>query len=241
MRRRRMATRKRTWSFGGNIPAKFVDHIRRSVPWYDEGHELVCTLSEFFCRSGGLCYELGASTGQLTAKLARRHDGQGVRFVGIDSEPAMVAYARRHCAGMANVTFLSADCTDMSFEPCDLVVSYYCLQFVPFARRPAVVRRVFRGLNPGGAFVLFEKVAGDGARAEEILSGAYVDFKARNRFTGDEILGKSRSLRGLLTPQTSGGNVAMLRQAGFRTVVPVMRYLCFEGLLAVKGPRECRR
>ena len=39
------------------------------MPFYDEGHDLVCYLSDFFCQSDSVCYELGVSTGQLIKKV----------------------------------------------------------------------------------------------------------------------------------------------------------------------------
>ena len=36
------------WSFE-NIADDFDDHVRKSVPLYDDGHDLVCKLSDFFC------------------------------------------------------------------------------------------------------------------------------------------------------------------------------------------------
>ena len=35
------------WSFE-DIAEHFDDHVRKSVPLYDEGHDLVCKVSDFF-------------------------------------------------------------------------------------------------------------------------------------------------------------------------------------------------
>ena len=61
------------WTFTGNVADTFVDHVRRSVPYYDAGHDLVCQLSDFFCHGDSICYEIGVSTGQLLRKLAEHH------------------------------------------------------------------------------------------------------------------------------------------------------------------------
>ena len=34
------------WTFGGNTPKNFDEHVSKSVPLYAEGHELI-TFSEF--------------------------------------------------------------------------------------------------------------------------------------------------------------------------------------------------
>lgn len=36
------------WSFGNGVAQHFDEHVRQSIPLYDEGHDLVCHLSDFF-------------------------------------------------------------------------------------------------------------------------------------------------------------------------------------------------
>ena len=38
------------WTFGGQTPAAFTEHIQQSVPFYDTGHELVGKLSDYFVK-----------------------------------------------------------------------------------------------------------------------------------------------------------------------------------------------
>ena len=58
------------WSFGGRTPDDFGQHVRRSVPMYEEGHNFICSLSDFFVKKKSICYELGSSVGELSCKLA---------------------------------------------------------------------------------------------------------------------------------------------------------------------------
>ena len=37
-----------SWTFGGDVANKFDQHVRRSIPYYDEGHALICRISDFF-------------------------------------------------------------------------------------------------------------------------------------------------------------------------------------------------
>ena len=48
----------------------------------------------------------------------------------------------------------------------------------------------------------------------------------------DEITGKSRSLRGVLEPQTSEENALMLQRAGFTHLDTVFRWPGWEGVIA---------
>ena len=53
-------------------------------------------------------------------------------------------------------------------------------------------------------------------------------------YNGDEINGKSRSLKGVLEPFSTQGNLDLLQRAGFVDVMTVFKYMCFEGFLAIK-------
>ena len=225
------------WRFRGDVVAKFDEHVSKSVPFYREGHELVCSLSDWFVKDGSTCYDLGCSTGTLTLALADRNEHkERVSFVGIDSEEEMVQRARekQEQAGAANVRFLVDDIAQVELEPCDLVTSYYAIQFVRPSVRQELIDKVYRSLQWGGAFLLFEKVRGADARFQDILTGLYTDFKLAQGYSAEEIVGKSRSLKGVLEPFSSQGNLDLLRRAGFVDIMTVMKYVCFEGFLAIK-------
>ena len=55
-------------------------------------------------------------------------------------------------------TVKCADVTKVDFEPCDVIILNYCLQFVPISQRPHLLRRLYAALKPGGSLYLSEKV-----------------------------------------------------------------------------------
>ena len=224
-----------SWNFGGDVPDNFVSHIRQSVPLYDEGHELVCQLSDFFVSSSSVVYELGVSTGELLKKLAVHNTHKSnSRWIGIDIEPAMVAKARSHCADVPNVSIEEGDVRVAAYEKADLIVAYYTMQFIPPRDRQTLFDRVFESLNWGGAFVMFEKVRAPDARFQDLLVTLYNEFKLSQGFSPEEILTKTRSLKGILEPFSTEGNLGLLRRAGFVDITTIMKYVCFEGFLAIK-------
>lgn len=223
------------WSFSGDVAKTFVPHIKRSVPNYEEGHDLVCRMSDFFMGPESLAYEIGASTGELLGKMAAYHSSKpNTRWVGIDVEPPMVESAREHCKSYPNVKVLLENVTTFPFEKCDLIVSYYCIQFIPPRARQELINRLYEALHWGGALVMFEKVRAPDARFQDISTALYADFKTAMEYTDEEIMAKSRSLRGVLEPFTSQANEGLLRRAGFVDVWSIMKYVCFEGVIAVK-------
>lgn len=223
------------WTFAGNVADTFVEHVRRSVPFYETGHDLVCQFSDYFCRDDSVCYEIGVSTGELICKLALHHAAKpGIRWVGIDPVEAMIEKARRHCSDVANVDVEVGDACAYPFDKSDLVVSYYTVQFVPPRERQRLIDRLYECLNWGGALMLFEKVRAPDARFQDMTVALYNDYKRREGFTADEILNKTASLKSILEPFSTEGNLGLLRRAGFVDITTVMKYLCFEGFLAIK-------
>ena len=216
------------------MPEHFEAHIGKSVPSYRENHDLIAQLSDFFVQDGSTIIELGASTGALCRRLADQSEGKTVRILGVEVEPDMVAQARRACEGYPQVEIVEDDATQMPLEKADLIVSYYTVQFIRPAVRQALIDKVYESLHWGGAFVLFEKVRGPDARFQDILSLLYSDFKLANGFSEQEIVQKSRSLKGVLEPFSTRGNLDMLERAGFVDHTTVFKHLCFEGFLAIK-------
>jgi tRNA (cmo5U34)-methyltransferase len=223
------------WTFDGNVADTFVDHVRQSVPFYDAGHDLICGISDYFVHDESVGYEIGVSTGQLIRKLAEHHaHKRDVRWIGIDPVESMIEKARAHCAGLPNVELITEDALGFEFEKADLIVSYYCIQFIQPRFRQELFNRIYERLNWGGAFIMFEKVRGPDARFQDMLVALYNDFKVKNGFSADEILNKTASLKGVLEPFSTEGNLGLLRRAGFTDIMTAMKYLCFEGFVAIK-------
>jgi tRNA (cmo5U34)-methyltransferase len=228
-------TGRASWSFDGSVADTFVDHVRQSVPLYDAGHELITSISDYFVRDDSTCYEIGTSTGQLLRRLAEHHAHKpGVRWIGIDAVAPMAEKARDYCAGLSNVEVVAEDALTYSFEKADLFVSYYCVQFVQPRHRQDLINRIYELLHWGGALIMFEKVRGPDARFQDMSVALYNEFKARNGFSADEILNKTSSLKGVLEPFSTEGNLGLLRRAGFTDIMSVMKWVSFEGFLAIK-------
>ena len=196
---------------------------------------LVLDLSDLFVRPGSRVYDLGASTGETTAALQRRHAALAdVRYVALDSSAPMLAQAAEKCAP-GNVEFVHQDVADMDAPTnADLVLALYTLQFLPVARRQAVLDRICTGLRPGGALILAEKVAGADADQQARWADLLARYKLAMGLTAEMIAAKERSLEGVLVPVTLEENRRLLARAGFTGAEILLRWCGFVTLLAVK-------
>lgn len=222
------------WSFGGDVHLSFDEHVRKSVPLYYEGHRLILQISDFFQQPNAIFYDVGCSTGALTYELAKRHQKSHVRLVGCDTEEGMVETARSRCQKLDSVEIKCQDILDLDMEKSNFVTAYYTLQFIHPSVRQAAVNRIFESLKRGGAFIMFEKVRCADGRFQDIITQTYQEYKRDQGYTDTQIAEKARSLKGVLEPYCSHGNVDMLEKAGFKDVMTIFKYTCFEGFLAIK-------
>lgn len=222
------------WSFGGDVYKSFDEHVNKSVPFYQEGHELIAQLSDFFLHDNSQCYDLGCSTGVLLRSIKDRHPEKTLNLTGIDLEENMINEAKSRVDENENITYLCDDFLNIQFEKSDLIIAYYTLQFVQPQNRQIIFDRIYDALNWGGALILFEKVRGPDARFQDISTSLYMDYKLSQGFNSEEIVNKSRSLKGVLEPFSTQGNMDLLERAGFEDKMTIMKYICFEGIVAIK-------
>jgi tRNA (cmo5U34)-methyltransferase len=223
-----------SWNFKGVVAQNFDEHIQKSVPLYALGHQLIAQLSDFFLSDGSLCYDLGCATGSLLQQLNQRNSTKKVNFQGIDQEKDMADIAKKRCKDDKNIKISCVDLLDVEFEPADLIIAYYTIQFIKPKNRQLIIDRIYQALNWGGAFVMFEKVRAPDARFQDIASALYVDYKLGQGYSQAEIIAKNRSLKGVVEPFSTQGNLDLLKRAGFVDVMTIQKQICFEGFLAIK-------
>ncbi len=221
------------WKFDEQVAEHFEEHISKSVPFYKDGHHLVTKLSDFFVKDDSICYELGSSTGTLTYKLAKHHNFRNAKFFGIELEEAMVKKAKE-LHKSENLIFVNDDLILYEFEQSDFIVAYYTVQFIHPKLRQELINKIYKKLNWGGAFIMYEKVRANDARFQDIITTLYMEYKLENGYAPKEIIAKTKSLKGVLEPFSTQGNLDMLKRAGFTDILTVQKYMNFEGFLAIK-------
>ena len=67
---------KSNWKFDKSVAKNFDSHVKKSVPLYDVSHNLCISLSEFFLKDNGICYDIGCSNGALLNKIRVKNVGK---------------------------------------------------------------------------------------------------------------------------------------------------------------------
>ena len=181
-----------SWTFAGKVPTKFNNHVKKSVPYYNECHNLINQLSDFFLNNNSICYDLGCSTSTLLIKLSKFTNKKNIQFIGIDLEKEMIEFSKKIIKSkkIKNIKVFCKDITKYKLQKSNLIISYYTIQFVNPAYRQKLINKIFDALNWGGAFIFFEKIRGNDARFQDILTSLYSDFKEQNNLKKIESLEK---------------------------------------------------
>lgn len=216
--------------------------LARSIPQYAVMREAVFELGrQFVARSSVLprptIVALGCSRGDDLAPFVSEF-GDTVEYVGVEvSRPMREAFCQRFGEAIerGTVRLLPIDLrTGYPPGQADLTLSVLCLQFVPIEYRQRIVREMYRHTKPGGAVVLVEKVLGATADLNAIQVAQYLAMKQAHGYSSQEIERKRLSLEGVLVPVTAAWNEELLRQAGFREVDCVWRWMNFAAWVAVR-------
>ena len=84
------------WNFSGAAAKEFDNHVRKSIPLYQEAQDLIINLSDYFVSENSLVYDIGTATGEVTLNLGAKHaDREGTQFIGLDVEKDMINEAQK--------------------------------------------------------------------------------------------------------------------------------------------------
>ena len=87
---------KSNWKFDKNVAKNFESHVTKSVPMYQVSHDLCVSLSEFFLKENGRCYDIGCSNGSLLNKVRVKNSGKKLNLIGIDNSKPMISLAKKN-------------------------------------------------------------------------------------------------------------------------------------------------
>ncbi len=196
-----------SWTFDNNVWKNFDEHINNSIPLYLLCHKIGLEVSDFFLEKNSRVLDLGCSTGTFVKKLNNRHIKKDLKIQGYDAVKTMIQAAKKINKNKKNIKFLNKDIVKNKLPiNVDFVSSFFTLSFIKPSDRQVVFNKIFKSLNWGGAFVFFDKVRAPDARFQDMMSQIYMNYKLDRKFSADEILNKTNSLKGVLEPYSTREN-----------------------------------
>jgi tRNA (cmo5U34)-methyltransferase len=224
--------REKQFEFDAAVAGVFDDMLARSVPQYIESLECAADLIARWI-NGGAVVDLGCSTATMLLKLYKKNPR--LKLIGVDSSKPMINRAKDKAAAFgADIEFITADATKLSFENIDAISANYLLQFIRPLKRAEFVKTICGWLKEGALFVFSEKLACEHKKLDKILIDRYYDFKRVQGYSDYEISQKRDALENVLSPYSESENKEMLKRAGFSFVECVLRWNNFATYAAIK-------
>lgn len=214
------------WEFTPEVTEVFDEHVRASVPYYDDIQRMVAEFSDWLLPAGGLFVDLGASTCATLAKICARHPGRRFRADLYDEEPSMLERAKLKVGGLNVMPTFHVQRLQQPFKhrDADLTVALFTLQFLREQDRVPVLTEARRCSARSGAIILAEKIRPEHSLLAEIANDASHDFKAAAGISDTAIRSKARALRGVLMPQSLHLLLSQLSDAGWHDADVVFRW-----------------
>lgn len=222
------------WSFN-SVEKKFDKHILKSVPFYREVHNICLKLSEFFINDKTTILDVGSSTGTLLINLSKKYSNKdyNISFIGIDPINSMIKNARKNNRD-SRIKFVNKSIFNFKLKKYNLITAILTLQFISPAKRQKAYDIIYKSLNIGGGFIIYEKTRAENSKNEEINLGIYSDFKRANGFSEEEINKKTLALRGKMECFTPSENLKILKKSGFTKIFKIFKWFSFECVLCIK-------
>ena len=218
----------------------FDNHIDSSIRGYSTLLEDIISMSRYFVEKETNVYDIGCSTGKLTeAMLKKNQDIEDVHYYGIEVADGFVGDMKSREIKLNSdyswnkIKFLHEDVRDSMISNASLITSVFTLQFMSMRDRLPMIKKVYNGLNEGGAFIFAEKTICENAKFQEMITFNFYDYK-RKFFDTKDIMDKEQTLRNIMKPNTWKQIEKYIYDAGFKDVQPFWRNHMFVGAIAVK-------
>ena len=223
--------------FDERVADVFPDMIQRSVPGYGTLITNIGIIAGHYAQNGSDCFDLGCSLGAVTLSMRQRIKADNCRIIAIDNSAAMIERAQRIITEDNNrvpVVLKQEDIAESRIANASVVVMNFTLQFIDPALRDDLIKKIYAGLQPGGALIISEKLAFADQNSQHIQQQLHLDFKRANGYSDLEISQKRSALEKVLIPETAAAHHQRLQKAGFNQTEQWFQCFNFASFIAIK-------
>ena len=231
---------EKTWRFDNKVAIKFDTHVNQSIPHYLDLQSYTVKLSEWFLKDNTLVYDLGCSTGETIKAILNLNISTKFSIMGFDNSQKMIELAKRKTSKIiknnerVKVNFQCKDITKINLKKSNLIISFLLFPFLNSEQRRALLKKIYKSLNSGGAFICVEKIRAKNSYFEDILNQMYFDFKLSKNLSEEEILNKAKSLRSSMYLFDEKKSKSLLESAGFKNYEIFFKCFNFIGYIAIR-------
>lgn len=222
------------FEFDENVASVFDDMLSRSVPFYQEMLNLTTSFALKYTQKEGTIYDLGCSTATTLINIAN-HSTKDLNLIGIDTSSAMLHRASHKAKGYGHkITFMQDDIFNIKLQNADVIISNYTLQFIRPLQREKLISKIYDALNDNQVFIFSEKMICEDKVLNKQFIDEYYQFKKEQGYSEFEIAQKREALENVLIPYSYNENQKMIKDAGFKHIECIFKWINFATFIAIK-------
>ena len=185
------------FKFSGNmIGNNFNSHVREQLPFYEMLTNAVTMIVRNYLPENGLVYDIGASTGNITANIKDFAISRNAFVHSIERSEEMA----KTWGGYGNIH--TANAIDFDYQEFDICICFLVLMFLSIEERKNLLIKLKSKLKQGGIIIVVDKLLVDGGYFGTVMRRLTLDWKLKNGSTPEQIITKELSLSGVQRPMT---------------------------------------
>ncbi|MDB4257413.1 carboxy-S-adenosyl-L-methionine synthase CmoA [Arcobacteraceae bacterium] len=225
---------KKQFEFDEDVASVFDDMLSRSVPHYQDMLNLTTSFALKYTRKNSTVYDLGCSTATTLINIAQ-NSNESLNLIGIDTSTAMIKRAQQKSKAYGvDIHFIEDDIFNIEFEPSNVIISNYTLQFIRPMQREKLIKKIYDSLEEDSVFIFSEKVITDNKILNKQFIDEYYNFKKNQGYSEFEISQKREALENVLIPYSYEENKKMILAAGFSNFDCIFKWVNFATFIAIK-------
>ena len=188
-----------SWTFEDDgVAAGFDAHVKEQLPWYDVvSSGIVALATDYIPKRGGVVYDVGCSTGNISARLSKIATDRSCEIIGVEESPQMAAAWNGHG------TLITSDCCEVDFKPFDVAVLHLVLMFIEPRKRKPLIGKMWAKCKPGGCMIVVDKQLPDQGNMAVLFKRLTWALKVSDGRDLAGVVEKEMSLRGIQRPVSS--------------------------------------
>jgi len=225
------------FEFNEEVADVFPDMILRSVPGYPLTISMISVMADKFYQTGSNIYDLGCSLGTVSIAIQKVLKDRKSKIIAVDNSEAMIKSCCKNNIienDENKIDFVLEDILNTNIFNASVVIMNFSLQFICLENRKKLVQRIYKGLLPGGVFILSEKIHFDNKDENDAMSDLHYHMKELNGYEKLEISSKRKSLEDVLISEKIDDHLDRLRQAGFKDSFVWLKCFNFASFVAFK-------
>jgi tRNA (cmo5U34)-methyltransferase len=183
---------------GEMIGNNFNSHVREQLPFYEMLTNAVTMIVRNYLPENGLVYDIGASTGNITANLKDFAISRNAKVESIERSEEMSKTWNGY--GVIH----TANAKDFDYQKFDVCICFLVLMFLSIEERKELLIKLKSQLKQGGIIIIVDKLLVDGGYFGTVMRRLTLDWKLKNGATPEQIITKELSLSGVQRPMTEG-------------------------------------